>query len=208
MFFIPSCISIFLPDIIFLLIKRPSFNIFVRQDRCWWILSIVYLIMSLFAVICETFLRVQNSRLNFFSFHFFKDVASLTCHLHCFQHKIWCHLIFILLCCVLFLWSLLWFFSLSLVLSNLWCALVKFLVLGVSWAPCFSGLMFYLDLEYFQSLFFQILFSASPLPWGPKFHVYQNAWTVSTAHSCFVHFFLTFSFFSFCMFLLLCLQID
>ena len=89
-------------------------------------------------------------------------------------------------------WLLLWFFSLSLVLSNLWCALVKFLVLGVSWAPCFFGLMFFLDLEYFQSLFFQILFSASPLPWGPKFHVNQNAWTVSTAHSCFVHFFLTF----------------
>ena len=101
MFFIPLRISIFLPDSIFLLIKRPSFNVFVMQDCCWWVLSIMYLIMSLFAVIFEAFLRVQNSRLTFFSFHFFKDVASPTCHLHYFQHKIWCHLIFILLCCVL-----------------------------------------------------------------------------------------------------------
>lgn len=133
----------------------------------------------------------------FFPFHFFKDVVTWICHLYYFQHKIWCHLICILLCSVLFLWSLLWFFFFITSFEQFMMCLSKFLVLGVSLALVSSGLMFYLDLEYFQSLFFQILFSASPLSQRAQISCISECLNCLYSSFMLCSFFLTFFFFSF-----------
>lgn len=134
----------------------PLTFLFMQECCCWALFAFIYLIKIL---ICLYFLRdsfagyrILDWQCSFFQF--FKDVASVSWHLHCFWHKI---------CCYPYLHSSLMrsfspvAFKISfslLVLSNLimLCLGVfffMFLVPGVSQAPCFFEFMFLLGLEYF-----------------------------------------------------------